>query len=96
VHDLRRRQERLRAARRLARLELLVGFASALLFAFLFVAKPGFTGGGWRSESWIVRAAPDAPVVVGVVGVILGLAWMVRIYRGDPEPDMRSWRYRRF
>ena len=31
---------------------------------------------------------------LGVVGVIGGLAWMIRIYRADPEPDQHAWRYR--
>lgn len=31
---------------------------------------------------------------LAVVGVIAGLAWMVRIYRRDPEPDQHAWRYR--
>ena len=31
---------------------------------------------------------------LAVVGVIVGLVWMVRIYRADPEPDQKAWRYR--
>jgi Flp pilus assembly protein TadB len=31
---------------------------------------------------------------LGVVGLIVGLIWMVRIYRGAPEPDQHAWRYR--
>ena len=31
---------------------------------------------------------------MGVVGIIVGLVWMIRIYRADPEPDQHAWRYR--
>ena len=31
---------------------------------------------------------------IGLVGPIVGLVWMVRIYRADPEPDQSAWRYR--
>lgn len=31
---------------------------------------------------------------LAVVGVVVGLVWMVRIYRADPEPDQAAWRYR--
>jgi hypothetical protein len=31
---------------------------------------------------------------LGVLGILLGLAWMVRIFRADPEPDSSAWRYR--
>jgi hypothetical protein len=33
---------------------------------------------------------------VGAAGIIVGFAWMIRIYRADPEPDQRVWRYREF
>jgi hypothetical protein len=32
----------------------------------------------------------------GVGGMLLGLAWMIRIYRADPEPDESSFRFRDF
>ena len=31
---------------------------------------------------------------LGFVGLLIGCMWMVRIYRANPEPDQRSWRYR--
>ena len=36
----------------------------------------------------------QALTALAVVGVIVGLVWMVRIYRADPEPDQQAWRYR--
>ncbi len=37
---------------------------------------------------WLVPA-------VGVVVNVIGLAWMVRIYRADPEAHPSFWRFRR-
>jgi hypothetical protein len=31
---------------------------------------------------------------VAVVLIVVGLIWMIRIHRADPEPDQRAWRYR--
>jgi hypothetical protein len=31
---------------------------------------------------------------LGILGILVGLAWMVRILRADPEPDSSAWRYR--
>jgi len=28
------------------------------------------------------------------VAQVAGLVWMIRIHRGDPEPDQHAWRYR--
>jgi hypothetical protein len=61
-----------------------------LYTAFLYVSAPGFIG----------PMLPEPPVwsyafaAIGVLGLIVGLVWMVRIYRGDPEPDQHAWRYR--
>lgn len=75
--------------RSLARVELAVAaFSGFILAPFLFLAKPGFMG----------PPEPDLPIVgvagVGFAGILIGFLWMVRIYRTDPEPDQRAWRYR--
>ena len=31
---------------------------------------------------------------LGFAGFLIGFVWMVRIYRVNPEPDQRAWRYR--
>jgi hypothetical protein len=31
---------------------------------------------------------------LGILGILVGLAWMVRILRAEPEPDSSAWRYR--
>ena len=33
-------------------------------------------------------------LATAIVLVVVGLVWMIRIYRADPEPDQRAWRYR--
>lgn len=57
--------------------------------AFLFIAQPNFTNSGYdpRPLGLIIPA-------IGVVGLGGGLIWMVRIFRADPEPDAKGWRYR--
>ena len=44
-----------------------------------------------------VLGLPNRVVVAALGGAVavFGLGWMVRIYRANPEPDRRSWRYRR-
>jgi hypothetical protein len=56
------------------------------------IAQPGFMRPMVASVPWYANLLP----VVGVAIYSLGLGWMVRIYRTDPEPDARNWRYRDF
>jgi hypothetical protein len=56
---------------------------------FLYVAaprafEPMFIGPGWDQT---------ALLGIAVAGILIGFTWMVRIYRADPEPDQRAWRY---
>ena len=58
--------------------------------AILFLNMPDPMGGPFFEPSlsgWILPG-------LGVLGILLGLAWMVRIFRADPEPDSSAWRYR--
>jgi protein-S-isoprenylcysteine O-methyltransferase Ste14 len=58
--------------------------------AILFLNLPNTMGGPFFEPSlteWIVPG-------LGVLGILVGLAWMVRIIRADPEPDSSAWRYR--
>lgn len=50
--------------------------------------------GGFGPMFGLPAAMTLGPMIVGAAGVAFGLAWMVRIYREDPEPDHRAWRYR--
>lgn len=91
MSDLERRRRRLGGAHFLIRAELAIAVAAPLVVAFLYVAAPRFTGG--IRERWLLeQLLPWA----GVAGVILGLVWMIRLSRAEPEGGERTWRYRDF
>lgn len=73
----------------MARLMIAMAVSAIGAAAYLYVAAPGFMGGG--IEPSLGSYAIYGLALVGVVG---GLAWMIRIYRADPEPDQAAWRYR--
>ena len=58
--------------------------------AFLYLSAP----------SGIAPMYPEPPIGIYVlyglaaVGVVVGLIWMIRISRVDPEPAQHAWRYR--
>lgn len=89
MNDLERRQARLRRARSAIRVELTVGFAAPVVVALVYIAAPGFT-----YISPLEQFARFAAPLAAVPGVIIGLAWMVRLSRPNPEPDQHGWRYR--
>jgi hypothetical protein len=64
----------------------LMMWVTVLMAAFVFLGPPlvdPMSGG-----------TDPRPFLVGLGGVIVGLAWMVRILRADPEPDRDGWLYR--
>jgi protein-S-isoprenylcysteine O-methyltransferase Ste14 len=75
--------------------EIARGLVTAVLVlvaavALLFLNMPNPMGGPFFESSlteWIVPG-------LGVLGILVGLAWMVRILRAEPEPDSSAWRYR--
>jgi hypothetical protein len=79
--------------RRLARLMFVAAIVPALLTSFLFVAAPHTSGP--------MFAEPPDPLVAsivigaGILAYVVGLAWMIRIYRADPEAHKSFWRSRR-
>jgi hypothetical protein len=75
-----------------ARIEFVVAVLVVLFAAFLYIAAPQ-TGGMRSPDSGLIRLT-DVLLVLGVAGMVIGFGWMIRIYRADPEPDQRSWRYR--
>ena len=86
----------LREARRLGRVVINV---SALAFPIVtWVALPGYfqvTFGGPLARIW--DAVPNDLLVLfaAAMAYLVGLSWMVRIYRTSHlEPDSSSWRYR--
>jgi hypothetical protein len=77
--------------RDLARAELAgAAFVGFVVAPFLYVAAPAGFSGMFPPPDWQVTG----PIVVGAAGILIGFTWMVRIYRADPEPDQRAWRYR--
>ena len=66
---------------------LVVGFAAVVVTAFLITAAPSSVGGDSPNPvaTWTTW--------VGGVGIIVGLALMIRIYRADPEGHRSWWRF---
>ncbi len=91
MNDLERRQRRLDRARRLIRLELAIAFAAPIVLGFLFVAAPPHSHPMFEREPLLIQSLV---VWAGVAMFIVGLVWMIRIYRADPEAGESAWRYR--
>jgi hypothetical protein len=68
----------------------LVAVVVPLVVGFLAMAAPGGPSPMVDPAPWVVRALP----LVGVVGYLVGLGWMVRIYRSRPETSRSDWRSR--
>ncbi len=93
MNEFERRQRRMQRAHWLIRAELVVAFAAPVVAGFLLVAAPGTMGGGmFYKPSLIETLLPWA----GGIGVVVGIAWMLRLSRPDPEAGERTWRYRDF
>lgn len=84
MHDRRARERRLALARTATTIEFAIAGLAVLLAPFLFVASPGFLG---------INDPPDLRML-GAVGPIIGLVWMIRIKRADPEACPSPYRYR--
>lgn len=65
--------------------ELALGMAATLIALFLGIAPPGFMGGPPPSD-------PFGPLPY--LGLLFGLGWMIRIYRG-PADEPKFWRFLR-
>jgi hypothetical protein len=92
METLEHRRRRLRRARTLIRFELGLALTAPPLALFYWVAAPNMMGGGMHEPPLIETLAPW----VGVGTYVIGLAWMLRLSRPDPEPGEHSWRYRAF
>jgi hypothetical protein len=79
---------RARRGRRIARLIFAVAVSVAAVAALLITNAQNTMGG--HSDDLVDLIMP----VVGVIGIAVGLAWMWRILRADPEPDRNGWLYR--
>jgi len=82
-------------ARELARALLVAGVLVLLLSAFLFIAAPS-PGGAMFATDYAPPLWTVALPWIGILMPIVGLVWMVAIYRRafNPEPDQDAWRYR--
>jgi hypothetical protein len=81
---------RARRGRLLAR-QMFGGVVFLLFVAvFLYIAAPEGPFALVEDPGPIAVALP----VLGITGLVVGLAWMFRILRAKPEPDGKSWRYR--
>jgi hypothetical protein len=58
-----------------------------ILVVFLFVTAPNGMGGGGEPEPGVVML-----LGLGAAGLPIGLVWMWRILRADPEADTPAWR----
>lgn len=74
--------------RRFARFLLVAAFLVVGFEAFLFIAQPIDIGPltAEPPSTW-TRVIPE---MIGGAAQVIGLAWMIRIYRADPEAH-RSW-----
>jgi NADH:ubiquinone oxidoreductase subunit K len=84
-----------RRRRRAARALIAAAVFVMVLPLALFLAGPQTTGGMQRSSA-IADIVSFLVIGCGVGGMLLGLAWIIRIYRADPEPDESSFRFRDF
>jgi hypothetical protein len=76
--------------RRMARTLLAIAILFGFLVLFMWVATPGYMGPMFQTSPWYESALP----ILGLASYFAGLGMMVRIYRADPEPSERTWRYR--
>jgi fatty acid desaturase len=79
-----------REARRAATGLIAIAIATLPITLFLWAAAPGGIQPMMYEPPWSVTAVP----VVGAASWLFGLGWMIQIYRADPEPGERTWRYR--
>ena len=93
MDDLAHRRRRLRRAHHLVRSELAIAVAVSSFAAFLLVAMPTASGPMRSGESPFIESLVPW---VGFGLFIVGLVWMIRLSRPDPDPGERSWRYRDF
>jgi hypothetical protein len=78
--------------RRLARAMFAAALMALAIPAFFFIAAPNGPTAMYLQEPPALHAAIP---FVGVAGIVIGLVWMVRIFRADPEPEnAKGWRYR--
>jgi hypothetical protein len=80
--------------RRMARLMFVIAIVPAAMLGAVFVSPPAMIGPLQAGEP---GPLPGAAIIgAGILAYIVGLAWMIRIYRADPEAHGSFWRSRRY
>ncbi len=74
------------------RILLAIGIGAVLVPVFLLVATPTGSSPMFGPPPGF-RAAVSFVTVAGYLGMLVGLAWMIRIFRG-PRDEPPPWRYR--
>lgn len=84
------------AARVVARFLLLIGALAPLAVLVLFALGPQAMGGCFGCDTPAVAGIPTDVFIpiMGIAGVLFGLAWMWRIYRAPTRFLEARWRYR--
>ena len=79
-----------------ARLELAVAVAAVLVAAVILLTNDPYVVDGYGGGRWEPAFRVWAAVFpyVGEALAIVGLAWMVRIWRGPTRDTSPEWRYR--
>ena len=77
--------------RQIGRAMIALAVGGIALTAFMLISAPTMMGGGPMTGTPVWTYAFYA---LGGLGVVVGLVWMVRIHRADPEPERHAWRYR--
>ena len=86
-------RKRVELARMWARSLLAIAGAAISVPVFLFIAAPRFTGGMGGNRTDAAFLLSDLPIVIGVGGLIFGLAWMWRMYKAPTKyTDSALWR----
>jgi drug/metabolite transporter (DMT)-like permease len=75
--------------RRIARGLIVLAIVYGLVAVFVYVAQPWFMD----PMSGVPQEWSPLPIF-GIASYFIGFGLMVRIYRAQPEPGQRSWRYR--
>ncbi len=82
--------DRVVRARRLVRFEVGVAVCAVAIGGFWFLAMPCMGRTMYDDSTWW----QDMILPAGIVGLVVGFAWMIRIIRAAPEDEARGWRYR--
>jgi hypothetical protein len=81
------RRRRLAIARAATWIELVAGAAAVALTLFIWIAAPRYYFGG-------MTGSPPPIELIGILGVVAGFVWMLRIRLADPDAGAPPWRYR--